>query len=87
MTNKMKIKRLKQQNNYLIEQNMKLRQKIPMIVYARKIDENLEKFDRINDDLMRLYRKLHLCALRNKRTTLRYRWRIFMIKVRQFLEI
>lgn len=85
MTKKMKIKRLKQQNEKLIEQNMKLRQKIPMDEYAKKIDESLEKFDDINDDLVKLYRQLHMCRLQNKRTGLRYRLGIWGIKIRQFL--
>ena len=80
----MKIKRLKQQNEYLIEQNMKLRQKIPIGEYAKKIDENLEKFDQINDDLIKLYKQLHVCHLKDKKTAMRYRLGILMIKLKQF---
>lgn len=85
MTKKMKIKRLKQQNDYLMKQNMKLRQKIPMEEYAKRIDQNLEKLGRINDDLVKLYKQLYRCILKSKRTTLRYRLEILMLKVRQLL--
>lgn len=82
----MKIKRLKQQNDKLIEQNMALRQKTPTAEYAKKIDKNLEKFDDSNNDLLKLYKELHMCRLKNERTGLRYRLGVFMIGVRRFEE-
>lgn len=65
---------------------MKLRQKIPIDEYAKKIDEGLEKFDQINDDLVKLYKQLHACQLKNKKTAIRYRLEIFMIKLKQFFK-
>ncbi|MCH5267775.1 MAG: hypothetical protein J1E62_05460 [Lachnospiraceae bacterium] len=87
MTNKMKIKRLKKQNENLIEQNIKLRKKIPTKEYAKRIDKDIERFESINDDLLKLYKELHKCSLQNKRTAWKYMVGVFCIKIKQFFGI
>lgn len=84
MTLKRKIKHLEKQNNNLRRQNHDLRNQIPTSEYADKIDRSLERFERINDDLMQLYLELH----RNQRLRIHTYWKycfaIFRVKLQQW---
>lgn len=85
MTKNRKIKRLQKQNDSLIKQNIELRNKIPTAEYARKMDRDLDRFEDINDELLKLYHEMHVMKLKNKGTAFRYKFGVFKIKVRQFL--
>lgn len=83
MTKNMKIRRLERQNNTLRKANQALREKLPSVDYKKKIEENLDKFESINDDLLDLYRKLHKCRIHGRRTYLRYVFGMLKIKIKQ----
>ena len=60
-------------------------EKLPSVDYMKKMEENLDRFETINDDLLDLYRKLHKCRIQGKCTYLRYLFGMLKIKVKQAL--
>lgn len=82
-TNNQNIKYLKKQNDILRKQNQKLRNQISTQEYAIKLKHSLDRFDRINDDLIQLYHDLHHNHLRHKHIYWKYQLMILWIKLKK----
>lgn len=83
-TNHRKIKRLEKQNETLRKQNLELRNKIPIQEYASRIDQSLDRFENINDDLIQLYHELHRNRLRHRHIYWKYQLMVLWIKLKHW---
>lgn len=83
-TNLRKIKHLEKQNDTLRKQNRELRNKIPIQEYASKIDQSLDRFESINDNLIQLYHELHCNRLRHRQIYWKYQLAILWIKMKHW---
>lgn len=79
-----KYKRLEKQNDALRKQNRELRNKIPLQEYASKIDQSLDRFENINDDLIQLYHELHRNRLRHRHIYWKYQLATLWIKLKHW---
>lgn len=83
-TNSRKMKRLEKQNETLRKQNRDLRNIIPTREYASKIDQSLDRFENINDDLIQLYHDLHRNRLRHRQIYWKYQLMLLWIKLKHW---
>ena len=86
-TNHRKVKRLEKQNDTLRKQNQELRNKIPTQEYASKIEQSLERFESINDDLIQLYHELHRNRLRHRHIYWKYQLMVLWIKLKRWCRL
>ena len=87
MTKKQKIRRLGKQNEALRKKNIELREKTPTVEYAKQIDKSVDKFEGINDELLKLYKELHKARIQRKNTFWRYKFGILKIRIKQKMKL
>lgn len=81
------VKRLEHQNDMLRKRNTELRKQIPTRNYTKKIENALDQFENINDELLQLYKKLHKDRIQRKKTYWKYKLGILKIHIKQKLKL